>query len=825
MTTMKMCFSMRRETRRRARRRVVRERRRRVARLTTAVLVIALVGAFPAVSGARTIYLATHEFDPAQGEPEIPALLRAAPVESGEEAYYLVQLAGKPTEPRRKAVTSAGGELVAYMPDDTYIVRATPEAASALSSSPEITWVGPYHPAYKFSPTIGTHAFKDPKRASDSFLTLMVRVFRDPDGTARAIGALGGEVMETVDDGLQKILVVHAARELPREIARIPDVWWIEEKPEFYLMNDTTKWVVQSNVSGGTPVWDNGIHGEDEIVGVMDSGLDYNSCWFRETGGAAPGPSHRKVISYSTYGGVPYDGCDVGHGTHVCGTLAGDQSYVNAGNYDYNGMAYGAKLIMQDVGADDEWSCAVGEIAVPASCAAAYTDAYNLGARIHSNSWGSTENSYDSYAAGVDGFMWQHPDFLIVFAAGNSGPGASSVTFPGTAKNCVTVGATHRPPDQSTIASYSSRGPASDTRLKPTVVAPGGEAGYSYVNSADNDTGNPPAQTCNVASSPFQGTSMATPAVAGCAALVRQYFREGWYPSGAETPADGFGPSAALVKAALVNSGADIGSADVPNNNEGWGRVLLDDVLYFDGDARELKVEDETTGVSQGGSFTYELDVETGSVPLEITLVWTDYPASAGAAIAIQNNLDLTVTAPGGTAYKGNVMSGGQSISGGSYDTRNVEEGVRFASPAVGTYTVRVDGTTVPHSPQPFAIVSTGSFEGWPEDNTGVEEGAGALHGPAFEITGVAPNPFNPSTSIEYLLRPVPTGTARVTVRIYGVDGRLVTTLLDRVQDPGRHTVTWDGRDDGGFALASGVYMLELSYGGEKATRKVTLLK
>ncbi len=787
--------------------------------LLTAMLAVVLAAG---AAQAATIHLVTRSFDPAEGEPAVEGWLKAAEPVADVSAHYLVQLSGPPTDGRKSSVALAGGELVAYIPDWTYIVKMTPEAAAAAATSPDVAWIGPFHPSYKLSPTIGKHELRNPRRAGDSFVTLTVRVFDDLDGTSTLVQKLGGEVLEQVDDGFQRLLVVHAAPALVNELARLDDVWWIEEKPEFYLMNDQTKWVVQSNVSGSTPVWDKGLHGEDQIVGVMDSGLDYNSCWFRETGGAAPGPSHRKVINYSLYGGAAYDGCDTGHGTHVCGTLAGDQSYINPGNYSYNGMAYEAKLVLQDVGVDDEWSCTVGEVAIPTSCAAAYTSAYNLGARIHSNSWGGSENSYDTYAAGVDDFMWSHPDFLVVFAAGNSGSASSTVTYPGTAKNCITVGATRRPPDQDVIAGYSSRGPASDGRLKPTVCAPGGEAGYSYVNSADNDIGNPPAMTCNVASSPFQGTSMATPAVAGCAALTRQYYVEGWYPTGSKTPGDAITPSAALIKATVVNSATDIASADIPNNNEGWGRVLLDDALYFDGDARELIVEDWTNGVSQGGSESYEFEVDSSSVPLEITLVWTDYPATAGAGVAIQNNLDLTVTGPAGT-YKGNVMSGGQSVTGGSYDALNVEEVVRLSSPATGTYTVQVDGTTVPHGPQPFALVSTGSFADWPETSSAEELPFDG--GMPMTFAGISPNPFNPTAVITYELRPVPTGQARASLRVYSVDGRLVRTLVDRVQDPGSHSVVWNGTDDLGHAAASGIYFCELSYGGEKLTRKMTLLK
>ena len=191
--------------------------------------------------------------------------------------------------------------------------------------------------------------------------------------------------------------------------------------------------------------------------------------------------------------------------------------------------------------------------------------------------------------------------------------------------------------------------------------------------------------------------------------------------------------------------------------------------------------------------------------------------------MAIQNNLDLAVLTPTATTLRGNVFSGGQSTTGGTADTRNVEEVVRINTPATGTYTVTVSGTTVPHGPQPLALAITGSFANWPED-TGIGDDA-VPAGKAFSITGIAPNPFNPTTTITYVLNPVETGKARTTLSIYSVDGRLVTTLVDRVQDPGRHTVTWNGRSSDGSITASGVYFMELEYGGESAARKMTLLK
>src|SRR5688572_5914401 len=143
--------------------------------------------------------------------------------------------------------------------------------------------------------------------------------------------------------------------------------------------------------------------------------------------------------------------------------------------------------------------------------------------------------------------MWAHKDFLLVFAAGNSGPGQGSVGSPSTAKSALSVGATPRGTGAEQMASFSSCGPTDDGRIKPEITMPG-----QSIISADFD-GDVTSNNCTRAS--MSGTSMASPGAAGLAALVRQYFSDGFYPSGAARAADGFNPSAALVRATMVSSG------------------------------------------------------------------------------------------------------------------------------------------------------------------------------------------------------------------------------------------------------------------------------
>lgn len=768
-----------------------------------AILLFAVTGTI-----AAPIDINHYRFEPNLTEPDIAVSLRA-PVETGISTV-LVQFRGPIEESWKQEVAALGARLIAYIPENAFIARMDRESRARVAGLDCVNWIGDYHVAYRISPEIGTIPFVDPARRDDPMRTLRVRVAEDLDRAVARAGTLG-EVLERIEEPQAPGFAIHIAPEKIESLAALNEVLWVEEVPEAFTLNNVTRWVVQSNVDPQTPVWSHGVYGEGQIVAEMDTGLDYNSCWFRDTGNAPPGPTHRKVIDYRTWGGNVYDGCDTGHGTHVAGTCVGDQSYINPGNTGYNGMAYKARIMIQDVGSDGWLACLLGLLSVPTSLGSAFTDAYGKGARVHTNSWGSTSNAYDGYSVDVDNFMWNHKDFLCCFANGNSGPSGSTVGSPATAKNCVSVGATKQAPSQETIASYSSRGPASDGRFKPTVTAPGGED-PTFINSANNNTGNPPSATCSTQGDPFQGTSMATPAVAGCALLVRDYFAQGFYPLGA-AGGDPIAPSAALVKAMLVNSGRDMGTLDQPNNTEGWGRLVLDDALYFGGDSRELRMVDESTGLATGEQVEFVVNVDSSSEPIEASLVWTDYPASQNANPALVNDLDLTLIDPLGVAYLGNVYSGGQSNPGGAADRKNVEESARRVSPPTGNWTVRVRAQNVPQGGhQPFALVITGSFGGWPEPPADVETTAPMA---GLRLDPARPNPFSRATTLAFEL-PAATHARLAT---YDATGRRVALLVDGQISAGSHVREWDAR-----GLPAGIYLCKLETAVGSITRKMTLL-
>lgn len=91
-----------------------------------------------------------------------------------------------------------------------------------------------------------------------------------------------------------------------------------------------------------------------------------------------------------------------------------------------------------------------------------------------------------------------------------------------------------------------------------------------------------------------------------------------------------------------------------------------------------------------------------------------------------------------------------------------------------------------------------------------------------FALSQNYPNPFNPTTTISYA---VPNPGARVQIALYDVAGRLVATLVDEQKAPGSYFAAWNGRDQTGEPVASGVYFLRMRAGAFLETKKLVMLK
>jgi hypothetical protein len=698
-------------------------------------------------------------FDTTQGEPSIPVELRSP----ADDPYFLIQFYGPPKDEWKEPLEKMGVAFLGYHPSFTYIVRMDPKLLPEVQVAHAVQWVGRYHPAYRLAPEA------DMKKAlqREGQVAVDVRSFPGENLDALQQVAEGaGLTIEFVSPGETVQARVWAAPETLPRLAALPGVYRVVPYDPPQLQNERAAQVMHT--------WDvrkasrNGLlqdlMGAGQIAGMVDTGLDNNTTsptvedFYDYTGGTA---SSRVAASQAGSGcGTYYCTCqstddadEGGHGTHVAGSIVGN-GYNALAQRGLTGQARGADPSFDyawGVGQAPEARIAVAHVSgryygYPSLCGIgnSYTtwqNLYNAGARTVNNSWGNATTSYGGYDdVNADAIMWNYQDYLVLASASNAGPGWNTVAQPGTAKNIVSVGATtnHRSvwgltSDSAGVLTYfSGRGPVNptaDNRAKPDVVAPGADVLSTRTNFISATEvglwGNEPGDGDGDGKPDYAwsgGTSMSGPLVTGAATVIRDYFQD-IQGLGASTP-----PSAALIKAALLNGAVDMGygyesftAAPYGGRNmQGWGMVNVEQSItpraprsFFFDDRTDITGSRHTSnvGFTASGQFQeYTVDVVDSGEPLKVTLTWTDRQ-DGGDGFAV-NNLDLLVTAPApdGSQYRGNVFSGSWSVTGGLADSRNNTEAVYLQDPISGTWTIRVTDAGHGGGTQPYALFVSGGL-------------------------------------------------------------------------------------------------------------------
>ncbi|WP_373491028.1 S8 family serine peptidase [Parasphingorhabdus sp.] len=560
--------------------------------------------------------------------------------------------------------------------------------------------------------------------------------FADDTPVRDAIRLLNGQIEE---QSRRKLRV-----SFPRDImldtvvaalGSLPEIDMVEPyvPPELHLDYARSLVGIPHTLEGRSPLFP--LDGTGEIIAIADTGID-------ETHEDFSG----RLATVVALGRQDDASDPVGHGTHVAGVASGNGS---ASEGEVAGIAAGAKIYFQSI-----YSRTVGGVdqleGLPLDLEDLFQPAFDAGARIHNNSWGNRKflARYNIAADEVDEFVHRNPEMLVIFSAGNEGTAHEpvhvpsgfvdllSVTTPATAKNALTVGAQRsdrmtkgqadvtfrmfngaRYPeapigdqtmggDPEALAAFSSRGPTGDERIKPEIVAPG----TSILSSRSKDAGdhrfwaNEDAYDGKYGY--MGGTSMAAPMVAGAAAIVRQFFRE---------EMDFDAPSAALVKATLINGSRFLTGADSissngrePNYDQGFGALDLRQTLPnrdFPSFALQAidAVDSESNAFRQTGELKrYRIEVKE-SEPLRVCLAWSDPPGRG-----VQNDIDLMLLRAGsserwiGNEHRRQLRK--------DFDRDNNVEVVRIDTPKPGFYEIRISSWTIIKPPQPFAMVVTGAI-------------------------------------------------------------------------------------------------------------------
>jgi subtilisin-like proprotein convertase family protein len=421
---------------------------------------------------------------------------------------YIVQSRGTINESFQSQLRSVGAEVIAYIPNNAYLVRVDAGGASKLARMPWTRSVLPYEPYYKVQDRLLQLAVKQGPIPMAAHLRLTF--FPGELPTAREkVEKLGAVVLGEDRSPFGPQLIIKPNKDSLVALAALPEVQTIEQQGKRVTMTDLTRVTVGVATNSITTNNFRDLVGSNIWVSVNDYSVDVNY----------PGLSGRVVVGPST---AVTD--TSGHGTHVATILAGsgDPAPTFTTNFmgsspsnNFRGMAPSAKLYVQNFQAISD--------AALSENAATYNLTVNLKTNtlISNNSWGYEDTfDYDSSSAiydaatrdAIPGISGSQP-VLFVFSAGNDGFGSDnglgglpgSLTAPAAAKNVIAVGASEQlryitnevtivdlagntnivpwwegtTDSSNQVAGYSGRGntglgrEGQYGRFKPEVVAPG----------------------------------------------------------------------------------------------------------------------------------------------------------------------------------------------------------------------------------------------------------------------------------------------------------------------------------------------------------------
>lgn len=723
-------------------------------RLITLLIIVSLVFTYPALGTGtgqegKGDAIVPYYADPREqdmpdlwtnwGVFKLPEIYDAVPM-TGEESRngpWILQFDGPISAQTKSELREREVAIYDYLPEFAYVIALNGNIPEDLMEIDHAVGLGPLPSGLRFSPDL----YRSLERGGNiEEMTgekhLLVDTYYPEPIIAKALD----DISDIIEVGSETRFVIGPDITSRDDLMEIPGISYVEPYYQMELHNSEAAKIMDTDV-----VWDDlGLNGTGQIVAIADTGLDTGVDDHDVVGDIHLDLDNRATI-VNWAGTSPDDGHS--HGTHVAGSVAGNGARSSGSQ---KGMAPNASIYFQAIMADS------GGLSIPSNTSQLFKQAYDAGARIHTNSWGSSvAGSYTTRSRDVDWFLFNYPEMIILYSAGNSGVDWSpedgkvdedSIGAPASAKNCVTVGAgennrsaggyqvnwgawggwrytssgwsyeskypkdpinsDYLSDDPEGLAGFSSRGPTDDGRIKPDVFAPG----TNIVSCRSSD---PNAGTgWGVYDSYYLymgGTSMSTPLTAGAMALVRQFYNStlGWDA-----------PSGALMKATMINGAMDMtpgqyGSPNLtvqeiqgrPDMHQGWGRVNLSESLDPEGGG--LAFIDDKQGIETGESIVTYLSVSSSASPLRLTMAYSDAPAAAYASRTLVNDLDLVMVAPNGTRYNGNDWTGPFNDS---HDRTNPVEGIEISTPSVGIWKIIVEGYNVPMKKQHYALVASGDI-------------------------------------------------------------------------------------------------------------------
>ncbi|MFC2113953.1 S8 family serine peptidase [Bacteroidota bacterium] len=569
--------------------------------------------------------------------------------------YCLIQLSEIPGISLQQQMKESGISLFEYVGSNTYIASLTKEGLSAIENFNIIWAVHAILPQDKIHPTLLANmpSFAIPK---EGFLDVSIMWFPPIEA---------GHIREEIQKLDLKLLefspnLKSFTARIPvnriNELVKLPWLYWMETVHIPCAINNLPgRTSHRSNVLSSTASGGRNLTGDGVRVGIWDAGqvgqhIDFDD---RLTVRETDYPVHT-------------------HATHCNGTIGG------AGILDeyYQGMS--TKPLMYS------WDF-YGPIPYEMDTARIYDSI-----TITSNSYVYTPSEdtcnhrgfYDDFSYLMDRLVTMYPDYMHVFAAGNSqsqcglGGFRTVSSGPHSSKNALVVGAVNYADN---ITYFSSWGPVRDGRLKPEVTSVG-------LNVKSTLPG-------NTYSGNWNGTSMACPGTAGTIVQLYEGYKQIY----------GTFPDAAVIKAILCNTALDLGNAG-PDFKYGFGRIdglktmeAIEDV--------EFKID----SVANSQTIVDTLVIGPNVSKLKILLCYSDVPTSPYIpydSTTLINHLNLKVLNTSNQSWHPLVLNPfyPDSIAKERIDTLNNTQQVVIDTPAAGAYYIAVQGSLIPAGKQRYCI-------------------------------------------------------------------------------------------------------------------------
>ncbi len=554
-----------------------------------------------------------------------------------------------------------------YLPKNAFLVSIEVEKIQKVMSllQSHQAAVGTLNPSYKLSKKLFNSDIPDWAWLNDSEIKVWLNYYSDLNHQ-EVLTTLSKSYIILDESANDHLVSISISPDRIDEISALPYVMHVQEmeepgKPENDRARPSHRVNYLQAKYPNTPNYDGkGIvigHGDD---GAIDFHLDFTG---------------RLTVNSGSSNGD--------HGDHVAGTIFG------AGNLDPDGkgMAPGAEIYYQ--------SYSGNPTSQNGNLGAADFNYVNHNVRITSSSYSNGCNAgYTNYTRVMDQDAIDNPNLVHVFSAGNNGTSACSGSndygagnvwgnITGGHKIAKNVIATANLTYNDGIASSSSRGPASDGRIKPDL----GAVGTSVYSTTDIPSPNSYTRKT--------GTSMACPGVSGTMATLYEAYKTTYSVE----------PHGGLMKAITMNTCDDLGN-EGPDFKYGFGRLNARKAVELIEDGNFL-----TDSISTGTKTFQITPPSSGTVKsVKIMLYWPDAPASTIAARALVNDLDMEVTL-GGTTYQPYVLDPRPNPvtlnlpAVPARDSLNNVEQIVIQNPASGTISVSVDAFNVPSANQKFFIV------------------------------------------------------------------------------------------------------------------------